>query len=366
MAHVGPYGPSKVSCSTRALLRSAWIPRATRAHMGSRRHHGLHCPYRPSWDSRATWAHMVPYTPHGACGPSWVPLATCHIWVPVGIAGTYGPSCSSPLPSHSHKFLLTASFPPKPPSTLPPFACAPSGSMSIHVANGATWAHTHLARISISIDTIIDCKVTCGSLGKYIARCSLYAVACRVISHRLLLLRPIQNNNATSIHDKLAKGVPLAVLRRRAKRQLGECVVQSLDASAGLGDASAAAAVAAAASRARVGKRYNVLTTMLGLGASREPVANGRAVRVALQVASLEPSYFHADVCSHCGWYGDLARCAICHAALCSWHRFFAYRAGRDPLGRAQSADGCVCVWTGDCTVRSAELAAAIRRLDSA
>jgi hypothetical protein len=143
LAHVGPYGPSKVSCSTRALLRSACIPRATRAHMCSRRQHGLHCPYRPSWDSRATWGHMVPFTPHGACGPSWVPLATCLIWAPVGIAGSYWPLCISPFPSHSHKFLLTASVTPKPPSTLPPFA----RFLSIHVTNGATWAHTPLVRI---------------------------------------------------------------------------------------------------------------------------------------------------------------------------------------------------------------------------
>jgi hypothetical protein len=141
----------------------------------------------------------------------------------------------------------------------------------------------------------------------------------------------------------------LAMLRRRAKRQLSDCVAQQQDAAA-----------AEAACRARK------LTTQLGFGASREPVPNGRAVRVALQAAKIEPSYFHADVCSHCNWSSDLARCANCHAKLCSWHRLLAYKAGRDTRGRALSADGCVCQLTDACTARSREFADAIRRLDSA
>jgi hypothetical protein len=184
------------------------------------------------------------------------------------------------------------------------------------------------------------------------------------MSLRFMLLRPIQNNNATSIHDQLAKGVSLSEQRRKAKRQLDQHV-QSMDVSAGFGDASAAAAVAAAAIRARVvATRFETLTAQLGLGASREPVPNGRAVRVALHLAALEPSYFHATRCSHCGWFGDLARCAICHAQLCSAHRVLAYRAGRCKQGRAQSAAGCVCIWTVACKERSSEYADAIRRLD--
>ena len=176
------------------------------------------------------------------------------------------------------------------------------------------------------------------------------------MSLRFMLLRPIQNNTATSIHDKLAKGVSLSEQRRKVKRQLDKHDY-SMDGWAGFGDASAI--------RARVvAKRLETLTAQLGLGASREPVPNGRAVRVALHLANLEPPYFHSTHCSHCGWFGDLARCSICHAALCSWHRILAHKAGRCNLGRPQSATACVCSYTGGCIKRSWEFADAIRKLD--
>jgi hypothetical protein len=149
----------------------------------------------------------------------------------------------------------------------------------------------------------------------------------------------------------------LSEQRRKVKRQCAQHDY-SMDGWAGFGDASAI--------RARVvAKRLETLTAQLGLGASREPVPNGRAVRVALHVAGVEPPWFHSTECSHCGWYGDLARCCICHAALCSGHRMCAYKAGRCNLGRPQSATACVCSSTDDCTKRSSEFADAVRLLDT-
>jgi hypothetical protein len=56
----------------------------------------------------------------------------------------------------------------------------------------------------------------------------------------------------------------------------------------------------APATRARVvAKRLETLTAQLGLGASRQPVPNGRAMRVALRVAGVEPPWFNSTVCSH-------------------------------------------------------------------
>jgi hypothetical protein len=176
------------------------------------------------------------------------------------------------------------------------------------------------------------------------------------MSLRFMLLRPIQNNIATSIHDKLAKGVSLSAQRRMVKRQLDNHD-HSMDGRARFGDASAIRASV-------VAKRFETLSAQLGLGASREHVPNGRAVRVALRFAALEPPYFHSTDCSHCGWFGGLARCCICHAALCSWHRILAHKAGRCNLGRPQSATACVCSYTGGCIKRSWEFADAIRKLD--
>jgi hypothetical protein len=149
----------------------------------------------------------------------------------------------------------------------------------------------------------------------------------------------------------------LSEQRRNVKRQCAQHE-SSMDGWTSFGDAPATRARA-------VAKRLETLTAQLGLGASREPVPNGRAVRVALRFAALEPPYFHSTDCSHCGWFGGLARCCICHAALCSWHRILAHKAGRCNLGRPQSATACVCSSTDDCTKRSSEFADAVRLLDT-
>jgi phosphohistidine phosphatase SixA len=149
----------------------------------------------------------------------------------------------------------------------------------------------------------------------------------------------------------------LSEQRRNVKRQCAQHE-SSMDGRTRFGDSPA--------TRARVvAKRLETLTAQLGLGASRQPVPNGRAMRVALRVAGVEPPWFNSTVCSHCGWYGDLAWCCICNAALCSGHRLCAYKAGRCSQGRPQSATAVVCRKTDDCTKRSSQFADAVRLLDT-
>ena len=145
--------------------------------------------------------------------------------------------------------------------------------------------------------------------------------------------------------------------RRNVKRQCAQHE-SSMDGRTSFGDAPA--------TRARVvAKRLETLTAQLGLGASRQPVPNGRAMRVALRVAGKEPHWFNSIVCSDCGWYGGLAMCFICNAALCSGHRLCAHKAGRCTQGHPQSATAVVCLKTDECIKRSSQYADAVRLLDT-